>query len=544
MRKVTLAIALAALVLFAGCNKDKETQGTTLKASIEQQKGDGSKTSLNPTNGAINWTSGDKIIVYNGTETKPFTLSAGAGSTEGTFTYAGEFNLEENIIAFYPSTATMSENLISITLPEDQTVSEAGTFANGANPMLAISYGDENLTFTNLCGVLGISLKGDNIHITGIEIVSTNENDKLNGLYECHMNWEYKELIPSSENNGTNRIMLNCNTTLNMTEAQDFFIVLPEDVLWNGFTMNVYDGGEAPIFSKTADDYYGNYHVERNTVKIMNTLNVVPTVAPTVPEGAINGKFTINANGDQVYFSKGNLQYTKSTGVWSFMEHQYDMADMSQDFGNDYANQDVVSHFGWGTSGYNHGGVCYQPWSTSTTETDYYAYGNPSYNLYDQMGNADRGFNAIANGSNSANCGWRTLTINEWKYVFNTRVTTSGIRYAKAKVVGVNGVVILPNDWNSDIYNLNNTNNNWASFNSNVISETEWNTLENVGAVFLPAAGTRSGTIILDISGSYWSSNGGGGYASRLGFSGDEIDTHFPANCSCGLSVRLVRNAE
>ena len=60
MKKVTLAIALAALVMFAGCNKDKETQGTTLKASIEQQKGD-SKTSLNPTDGAISWTAGDKI---------------------------------------------------------------------------------------------------------------------------------------------------------------------------------------------------------------------------------------------------------------------------------------------------------------------------------------------------------------------------------------------------------------------------------------------------------------------------------------------------
>ena len=47
--------------MFAGCNKDKETQGTTLKASIEQQKGD-SKTSLIPTDGAISWTAGDKSV--------------------------------------------------------------------------------------------------------------------------------------------------------------------------------------------------------------------------------------------------------------------------------------------------------------------------------------------------------------------------------------------------------------------------------------------------------------------------------------------------
>lgn len=30
---------------------------------------------------------------------------------------------------------------------------------------------------------------------------------------------------------------------------------------------------------------------------------------PTIPTGAINGLFTINENGGQVYFSQGNLQY-------------------------------------------------------------------------------------------------------------------------------------------------------------------------------------------------------------------------------------------
>ena len=34
----------------------------------------------------------------------------------------------------------------------------------------------------------------------------------------------------------------------------------------------------------------------------------VDVTLPAVPPGAINSKFTINANGDQVYFSQGNLQ--------------------------------------------------------------------------------------------------------------------------------------------------------------------------------------------------------------------------------------------
>ena len=49
----------------------------------------------------------------------------------------------------------------------------------------------------------------------------------------------------------------------------------------------------------------------------------IPSDAPI---GAINGKFTINANGNQVYFSQGNLQYIGSaaTPYWKFAEKQWD----------------------------------------------------------------------------------------------------------------------------------------------------------------------------------------------------------------------------
>ena len=147
------------------------------------------------------------------------------------------------------------------------------------------------------------------------------------------------------------------------------------------------------------------------------------------PIGAINGIFSIGEN-TQVYFSQGNLQYQASTNTWRFANNQYDYV------GTDNANisetyDGWIDLFGWGTSGYNHGANCYQPWSTSTTCSDYYAYGQDNYNLYDQTGQADWGYNAISNGGNSVGL-WRTLTQPEWDYVFNTRTTASGIRYAKA----------------------------------------------------------------------------------------------------------------
>ena len=282
------------------------------------------------------------------------------------------------------------------------------------------------------------------------------------------------------------------------------------------------------------------------------------------PIGIINGAFTINANGDQVWFSQGNLQYTKSTGIWSFMEHQYDMVETDwQDVGEDYANQDVVSLFGWGTSGYNHGAVCYQPWSTSSNYSDYWAYGLSYNNLYDGNGQADWGYNAISNGGNTENSGWRTLTEPEWNYVIYTRSTTCGIRFAKATVNGVSGLILLPDNWDASVYALSNTNNVWGGFDNTITAEDWVNTLEANGAVFLPAAGDRYETWVggEGYSGTYWSSSredDGGllgscrddGYGACFVFffgydgGGGLVPAAPTGDRSQGFSVRLVRNVE
>ncbi len=226
------------------------------------------------------------------------------------------------------------------------------------------------------------------------------------------------------------------------------------------------------------------------------------------PEGAIDGLYTINNEGGKVFFSQGNLQYDKNTEVWSFMEHQYDMVEaLGQDVGESYANQNIVSLFGWSTSGYNHGANSYQPWSTSITYYDYHAYGNYQFNLEDQTGQADWGYNAIANGGNTENQ-WRTLTTEEWNYIFESRPTPSGIRFAKARVGDVNGVILLPDDWSGSYFNLNFPNTTNVYYENNPISLEQWEMIEQYGAVFLPTAGYRLGNEVFNTesSGHYWSS--------------------------------------
>jgi hypothetical protein len=77
-----------------------------------------------------------------------------------------------------------------------------------------------------------------------------------------------------------------------------------------------------------------------------------------------------------------------------------------------------------------------------------------------------------------------------------------------------------------------------------VISSTQWNTLEQHGAVFLPAAGVRVGTSVNGVGsfGEYWS-------ASRLSSSGVYLVGFYDPGLSTGIydryrgqSVRLVRN--
>lgn len=281
------------------------------------------------------------------------------------------------------------------------------------------------------------------------------------------------------------------------------------------------------------------------------------------PEGAINGLFTINDNGDQVYFSQGNLQYQASTNTWRFAENQWDyVGTQNPNFGdaggNVYGSDNLyisdtyngwIDLFGWGTSGYNHGAVCYQPWSTSSTSSDYYAYGQDTYNLNQQTGRADWGYNAISNGGNQENIGWRTLMRAEYDYLLNWRNTPSGIRWALGTVNGVHGIIILPDDWVENIYLINNTNNNanGVSFDSNIISAEDWvNVLEANNAVFLPAAGQREwGTLINNINagGHYWSSSSCDticSYSLLLHDPGINWASNYYR--SAGYSVRLVQD--
>ena len=205
-------------------------------------------------------------------------------------------------------------------------------------------------------------------------------------------------------------------------------------------------------------------------------------MTPTTSSASSNHAFSVSAT-KKVNFSKGNLQYQASTKTWRFAEHQWDMiGEANKNISSSYSGW--IDLFGWGTGN--------NPAKSSTSNRDYKNF-------------RDWGNNSISNGGDR---NWFTLTKDEWVYVFDKRSTSSGIRYAIATVNGVNGVILLPDTWNSSNYSLSKTNKSDASFGSNQISQSDWTSkLEANGAVFLPAAGWRYGTTVYSVGsgGEYWS---------------------------------------
>ena len=215
-------------------------------------------------------------------------------------------------------------------------------------------------------------------------------------------------------------------------------------------------------------------------------------------EGALSGAFTINADGDQIVFAQGNLQYQASTSTWQFAANQYDMMGSdNRNIADDYAGW--IDLFGWGTGN--------NPTNSSTDYNDYSTF-------------VDWGANAISNGGNEVDL-WRTLTKEEWVFLFYTRTNAASL-FGLGSVNDINGTIILPDNWStpqgvsftaSTSKGLANQgsyyrNSNGDNFSHNTYTAEQWSVMEQSGAVFLPAAGYRIGSDVYDVGayGDYWSS--------------------------------------
>jgi len=234
--------------------------------------------------------------------------------------------------------------------------------------------------------------------------------------------------------------------------------------------------------------------------------------------GALPGYFTINTSKQKVQFSRGNLQYQASTNTWQFAENQYEIVgDGNANISSAYDGW--IDLFGWGTGN--------NPTKTSTSNCDYSSF-------------VDWGINAISNGGNTENM-WHTLSANEWTYITGQRTNCDSL-CGRATVNGIQGFILLPDDWVSPGIPFQGSKN--QGYELNQYSLEEWQKMEAAGAVFLPACGGRAGTEYSSGGWQYWSTNAGTscyaydiitGGASDYKLKTNEIGRHG------GYGVRLVK---
>ncbi len=392
------------MMMLVSCNKDKDNDGKAVfHATIESRTQD--RTYLDPVNGQgqVKWMDGDQIRIYNGNgEDAVFTLTSGANTTDGTFTYAGEFDMVPPYLALYPSTAMMNDaDDVIFEVSAVQNLTETGTFANGANPMLA-SGSDDNLYFQNLCGGLGIRLYG-NAHVSSITVMGV-ESESLNGQFAV-----FNEDLETSLCNGNNLVTLTCDVTLSPTDTTNFYAVLPVGVLHLGVIVEIYDGetmvGQIP-FPESHDA-----QVVRNTIKSFRPVEV-----------------TVGGSDEHAYVDLG----LPSGLLWA----TYNVGAASP--------EDYGDYFAWGET---------QPKDTYNLST--YQYCNGSYNtLTKYCNNSSYGYNGFTDNlttllpeddAAAANWGgnWRMPTKEEFQELYNNTTVTW------TQQNGVNGRLFTASNGNS-----------------------------------------------------------------------------------------------
>ena len=559
--KVLVMAMLMPAMLFTACSKDKEVTPTIddntakngyelqVTVNVTRQSDDdtpaGSSKTMrvhyNEGTRKLEFSEGDKLFVGG------WNTSAGAGYFDGALDWVSEGTFSGTITTQNAYSGT-ADDLFSTAKYIHATLLPAGYEDYGylyIEHLHAEGYGYEDCVARSNTYTFATS-KAAGVEQFSFEQATTYSSGFALAPQNAILNFTITGLDASAN---VNVSLTGSGYTITKTVTTDasgnatFAAGVSKNMDLNDFTLTV--GGNAIALPSTVLTAGKIYNIARNAIP-----------------GALIGKFSVSST-DKVYFSKGNLQYTKSTGIWSFMDHQYSTVEtLNQNVGDDYASQDVVSLFGWGTSGWNNGNTYYQPYSTAYVNTSSKGYGygptdgsSYTYDLTGTYANADWGHNAISNGGNTADT-WRTLTEDEWTYLFNTRSAstvngTADARYAKAYLFGTtHGVIIFP-----DVYThpagvtaptgINATSS--TSWYGNKYTATDWAKMEAAGCVFLPAAGWRDATTIRRVNEyvRYWTSSkyNSAGYARNVGIVDNSMNPADYNQKNYGYSVRLVHDA-
>lgn len=571
MKKIYLFL-IAAIVMAAGqssCQKEELAKGT-FTATTERFSTKDGKMILDGSN--YSWeVNCDKIKVSRKVSgSNQYAIGTYKATSVNSTTNAATFTYEpatdevdvtgstfsDSYYAVFPAIIyenTLQNARTQIDLPAQQNTDDFGRLKNA--PMYAeASATSRNLQFKNLCGIMRLSLIKSNTSVS--RIVVTTPNNSLNGRF----NVLFSSNTPSLVNAGYTAVDSNHSVTLTCAESQsiagtghNFDIALPAGS-YSNLEIKIYDDDHSSVCTKTLQN--GTLIINRAEYTVI-TLNgdsenheLDFETSSTLIDGELPGLFSINPT-TQVRFSRGNLQYKACTatahdlvhstaednntgegdpwnyGEWRFAPNQWDrMFSTGVTANNSESSTEWIDLLRWGSSGYMGHYPYYLGAAPATIEGNNYDWGV---------------FNAISFGGNEPGL-WRTLTKGEFEYILNSRGSNKWVR---ACVHGVNGIILQPDAWIGSTPSVsiswNSSSQTWTA-----VSDDDWRTLEDAGAVFLPVTGrlgNTSNSVNQTSWANYWTAtNSSTTNAFYIQIKPAQLATA-NQDKKYGCAVRLVRNA-
>ena len=473
MKKISIALmTLAAALAAVSCQKMAEflepaPSQMTITAVSEQIATPGLTKAEMAYKYDVLWQENDSICVKDASKSAIFKLTAGAGTTRGTFTGS---TVTGDVKAYYPASLVNGEKLVWPTTQENNQVAPMFCRKN-------IATDTEDLNFKSLGAVMQIVLTTTAEDIT-LKYISIKDGEKtMSGEFDVQN--DSLAVISATDKAGIT-LDLGEGETIGVA-AKYFNIAVPAgkyDDLTLTFTAT--DGRKCKMTSKTMPE------IKRNVVGRITLC--APEFIDTTPEGALKGEFSISA-GKKVKFSKGNLYWDGDS--YEFEENQYTIGTWNA--------ENHVNYFFWSNS---HSVAKAESYSdASAADSDVFF-----TNATAETAKADFTVSGVTGK-------FRTLSAEEWTYILSTRENAADLLVEDVTVCDVEHCLVIAPDacWNGYVFDKT----------KKSYDAAEWTTAEAAGLVCLPPAGYRDGTDVKSGEGNgfYWASTtDAADKASNLGF--------------------------
>lgn len=519
------------LLLLSGCQKENMSEGSIMLTT----EGFTSNTKTSVSDLSVQWVNGDRVCLN--WDVLPVTVSNEQAYVESSL--SGEVwgfspaSLNDAFVSWDNETKQLSFDF-----PSSYTCSYVDGRQKIDLPMAAYASSvGSTIQFKHLSAAVKVLVRNDiaGTTLTLDSVVVSSEAYKLSGSTTATLSNDADPVIAPEGGNGRVTVLFSDHPTIAencTTEVQ--VPILP--IGTSNLTIEVFahhqgdsiEITDVPTVYKSVD-----YHFHGTNSSATLGRNVMLTarisIKNTTPSTEVDHSLFSVGSGKQVRFSKGNLRatYSGSSWTWGFASNQYDL------IGNAVGNTAITTASGTPASLSTAGTVDLFGWSTSTTY-----YGVANSNAASTYSGDFVDWGGVVNGS------WGTPTSAEWNYLINGRSARTSnlpgdnsttVRYTKAAIqidgfTTVNGIILFPDNYRHPLTGVTFTgtpqyNTSNAEFSSFTVTTAGWNLMEAAGAIFLPAAGYRSGTSVYNVQsyGNYWSaSNSSSDNAYRFFFSNNE----------------------